>query len=189
MAILYRSYRKALIDELSSVSDLVLTADAWSSPCRVHFVFITVHYYDKEFGYISKVISFRRFIGRSFAVRLRQFIRSKLKKLKISNKICSFTTDNGKVRCLNFPIFSGKRSSIQITTQEEKEEEEEETGYTDMDDEDQIWEDDIESNDSNGSDVSDGESTNDYSNNDSPDYEDSCPEDSDKDEESLSQQP
>ncbi|CAF3247372.1 unnamed protein product, partial [Rotaria sp. Silwood2] len=85
MAILYRSYRKALIDELSSVSDLALTADAWSSPCRVHFVFITVHYYDKEFGYISKVISFRRFIGRSFVVRLRQFIRSKLKKLKISN--------------------------------------------------------------------------------------------------------
>ncbi|CAF3936033.1 unnamed protein product [Rotaria sp. Silwood2] len=186
MAILYRSYRKALIDELSSVSDLALTADSWSSPCRVHFVCITAHYYDKEFGYISKVISFRRFIGRSFAVRLRQFIRSKLKKLKISNKICSFTTDNGKVRCLNFPIFSRKRSSVQITTQEEKEEE---TGYTDMDDEDQIWKDDIESNDSNGSDVSDGESTNDYSNNDSPDYEDSCPEDSDKDEESLSQQP
>ncbi|CAF4540639.1 unnamed protein product, partial [Rotaria magnacalcarata] len=95
MGILYSSYRKALIDELSSVSDIALTTDSWSSPCPVHFVCITAHYYDKEFGYISKVISFRRFIGRSFAVRIRHFIRSELKKLKISNKICSITTDNG----------------------------------------------------------------------------------------------
>ncbi|CAF4573800.1 unnamed protein product [Rotaria sp. Silwood2] len=94
MAALYRLCRKALIDELSSVSDIALTVDSWSSPRRVHFVCITGHYYDKEFGYLSKVISFRQFIGRSFALRIRQFIRSELNKLKINNKISSITTDN-----------------------------------------------------------------------------------------------
>lgn len=102
MATLYKSYRQVLIDELSSVSDIALTTDCWSSPSRVHFICITAHYYDKEFRYISKVISFRRFIGRSFAARLRQFIRSELKKLHITNKICSITTDNG----VSFYIFS-----------------------------------------------------------------------------------
>lgn len=37
--------------------------------------------------------------------------------------------------------MSRKRYSIQITTQEEQHEE---TGYTDIDDEDQFWEDDLE---------------------------------------------
>jgi hypothetical protein len=95
LATLYSSYRKALIDELSTVSDIALTADSWSSPRRIHFVCITAHYYDNVYGYISKVISFRRFIGRSFAVRIRQFIRAELQKLKIDKKICSITTDNG----------------------------------------------------------------------------------------------
>lgn len=95
MGDLYRAYRKALVDELSSVSDIALTADSWTSPRRVHFVCITAHYYDKEFGHISKVISFRRFIGRSLALRIRQFIRTELQKLKINNKISSITTDNG----------------------------------------------------------------------------------------------
>jgi hypothetical protein len=95
MATLYYVYRKALIAELSSVSDIALTADCWTSHRRMHFVCITAHYYDQQFGYISKVISFRRFIGQSLALRIRHFIRSELKKLKIDNKICSITTDNG----------------------------------------------------------------------------------------------
>ncbi|CAF2210409.1 unnamed protein product, partial [Rotaria magnacalcarata] len=180
MGILYSSYRKALIDELSSVSDIALTTDSWSSPCPVHFVCITAHYYDKEFGYISKVISFRRFIGRSFAVRIRHFIRSELKKLKISNKICSITTDNGVSSYIT-------RSSTQITTDEENEEEQ--IGYTDINDGEEICEDDIEDNDSNCSDASDQESIKDYSKNDIPDDENSNSEDSGEDEESFSQQP
>lgn len=52
MATLYCVYRKALIAELSSVSDIALTADCWTSSRRTHFVCITVHYYDQEFGYI-----------------------------------------------------------------------------------------------------------------------------------------
>ncbi|CAF4050969.1 unnamed protein product [Rotaria magnacalcarata] len=79
MEALYSFYSKVLIEEFSSLSDIALTADSWSSPCRAHFI----------------LISFRRFIGRGFVVRIRQFIRSELKKLKISDKICSITTDNG----------------------------------------------------------------------------------------------
>jgi hypothetical protein len=63
---MYISYRTQLIKEFSSINDIALTTDAWSSPRRVHFICITAHYYDKEYNYISKVISFRRFIGRNF---------------------------------------------------------------------------------------------------------------------------
>ena len=104
MASLYRSYRKALIEEFSTVDDIALTADSWASPRRVHFICITAHYYDKQMGYISKVISFRRFIGRSFALRIRHFIRCELQKLKISNKICCITTDNG----VSFYVFHSR---------------------------------------------------------------------------------
>ncbi|CAF3321825.1 unnamed protein product [Rotaria sp. Silwood2] len=173
MAALYRLCRKALIDELSSVSDIALTVDSWSSPRRVHFVCITGHYYDKEFGYLSKVISFRQFIGRSFALRIRQFIRSELNKLKINNKISSITTDN-------------ERASTQVTTDDEKEEQQ--IGYVNIDDENQIGDDDFESDDSNSDDTSDGESATDHAYEYS-DNEDSSSQGSDEDEESLGQHP
>ncbi|CAF4967963.1 unnamed protein product, partial [Rotaria sp. Silwood1] len=213
MAALYGSYRTALIDELSSVSDIALTADTWSSPRRIHFVCITAHYYDTEFGYLSKVISFRRFIGRGFALRIRQFIRSELNKLKINNKICSITTDNAPsiklavntkefgihIPCLahgmNLTVINGlgiwweekKRASTQVTTDDEQEEQQ--IGYTNIDDEDQIYEDDIEINDSNCDDASDSELVTDYAYNEDSDYEDSSSEGSVEDEDSLSQHP
>ena len=95
MTALYRTYRKALITELSSDSDIALTADCWTSSRRTHFVCITAHFYDRECVYVSKVVCFRRFIGRSLALRIRHLMRSELKKLKINDKICSITTDNG----------------------------------------------------------------------------------------------
>ena len=36
MTTLYRLYRQALIDKLSCVTDIALTADCWSSPRRTH---------------------------------------------------------------------------------------------------------------------------------------------------------
>ncbi|CAF1197510.1 unnamed protein product [Rotaria magnacalcarata] len=47
MEALYSFYRKVLIEEFSSLSDIALTADSWSSPCRAHFICITAHYCDK----------------------------------------------------------------------------------------------------------------------------------------------
>jgi len=78
MATLYGLYRQALITEFSSVTDIALTADSWTSSRRMHFICLTAHYYDEGFGYVSKMISFRRFIGRSLALRMRQFIRLEL---------------------------------------------------------------------------------------------------------------
>ena len=95
MTVLYGLYRQSLITEFSSVSDIALTADSWTNSRRMHFICLTGHYYNEGFGYLSKVISFRRFIGRSVALRMRQFIRLELQKLKITEKICSITTDNG----------------------------------------------------------------------------------------------
>ena len=92
---LYRSYRCQLIEELSSINHINLTVDAWTSPTRSHFICIRAHYYDKNVALLSRVIAFRRFIGRTFALRLREFIRNELRKLNISDKIRSITTDNG----------------------------------------------------------------------------------------------
>ena len=95
LSAMYCAYRRKLRDELTSVTDIALTTDAWSNTRRTHFICITGHYFDKDYGYKSIVLSFRRFIGRSFALRIRRFIRSELQKLNISSKIRSITSDNG----------------------------------------------------------------------------------------------
>lgn len=95
LTVLYRSHRSKLIEELSMIKHISLTVDAWTSPRRAHFICITAHYFDKDFELVSRIIAFRRFIGRTFAMRLRRFISNELRKLKISDKIRSITTDNG----------------------------------------------------------------------------------------------
>lgn len=92
---LYASYRKKLRDQLASVSDIALTTDAWTNSRRVHFVCITGHFLREDYSYKSLVICFRRFVGRSVGIRIRQFIRKELRKLNISSKVRSITTDNG----------------------------------------------------------------------------------------------
>lgn len=95
IANLYRSYRNKLREQLAGVTDIALTADSWTSSRRTHFICITAHYLGEDFEYQSIVLSFRRFIGRSLGLRIRQFIREELHKLNISEKIRSITTDNG----------------------------------------------------------------------------------------------
>lgn len=92
---LYTLYRKKLRQQLSLVSDISLTTDPWSSNRRVHYVCLTAHFFDKDFSFKSVTLCFRRFIGRSMGIRIRQFIRRELRKLSISSKIRSITSDNG----------------------------------------------------------------------------------------------
>ena len=94
LQVLYRLHRKELKRRFESVDDIALTTDTWSNNRRSHFVCITAHFYD-DFEYRSIIISFRRFIGRTLAFRMRFFIRNELLKLNISSKIRSITTDNG----------------------------------------------------------------------------------------------
>ena len=95
---LYRSYRHKLIEELSTINHISVTVHAWTSRRRAHFVCVATHYYEKDFQCVSCVLAFRCFIVSTFAIRLHQFIRSELNKLKISDKIRCITTDNG-VNC------------------------------------------------------------------------------------------
>ena len=94
LQVLYRSYRNQLKKKFESISDIALTTDTWTNTRRTHFLCITAHFFD-DYEYKSIVISFRRFVGRTLAYRIRIFIRKELQKLNISSKIRSITTDNG----------------------------------------------------------------------------------------------
>ena len=82
---------------------------------------------------------------------------------------------------------SRKRSSNEIIT-EEVEEDQETSGYTDIDDEYQIWEDDIENDDSNDTAILSEETANRSYSNDNSDYDDTYSEDSGGDEKSQDYQ-
>ncbi|CAF3189205.1 unnamed protein product, partial [Rotaria socialis] len=72
-----------------------LTTDLWLNSRRNHFIVITAHYLDEYHQHLSDIISFRRFRGRHFSVRLKSFIINEIKKLNIEWKIISITTDSG----------------------------------------------------------------------------------------------
>ncbi|CAF4269871.1 unnamed protein product, partial [Rotaria magnacalcarata] len=189
---LYSSYRRKLIEEFSTINHIGLTVDAWTSPSRAHFICITAHYYDKDFGLLSRVLAFRRFIGRTFAMRLREFIRNELRKLKINDKIRCITTDNGmdvklatnnnefgfRISCLahniNLTISNGlnlwnKKKNLASTTVQDNVNDPHDANN------DEVCDDDVtDDDDSNGSDVTDDEitpSSHDGFNDDSDSYD------------------
>ncbi|CAF3456130.1 unnamed protein product [Rotaria socialis] len=95
LELIYRSYRENLKQQLSRVSDIALTCDVWKSSTRTYYLCITSHFLNGQNKNKSLVLSFRRFLGSHSAIRLRRFISNELEKLKIKNKICAITTDNG----------------------------------------------------------------------------------------------
>ncbi|CAF1650266.1 unnamed protein product, partial [Adineta ricciae] len=91
----YKQRRSSIREELSTVSDIALSVDAWQSNRRDHFICLSAHYYDKNFKYQSNIITFRRFVGTHSADRINKFLVNETEKLGIRSKICSITTDNG----------------------------------------------------------------------------------------------
>ncbi|CAF1514071.1 unnamed protein product [Didymodactylos carnosus] len=95
LSTLYHEKRDRLRDTLSTILDISLTTDIWSSCSRFHFICLTAHYFNDSFGYMSTVIGFRRLRGRKVAKRLKKHIFYEIKNLKIQSKIRSITTDSG----------------------------------------------------------------------------------------------
>ncbi len=96
----YKQRRSSIGEELSLISDVALSVDLWQSNRRAHFMCLSAHYYDKDFKYHSRIISFRRFIGNHTGDRIENFLINETEKLSIQSKICSVTTDNGPDMCL-----------------------------------------------------------------------------------------
>ena len=92
---MYQERRSLLKEKLKSIGHISLTTDLWLNSRRNHFIVITAHYLDQHHQQLSDIISFRRFRGRHFSVRLKPFIINEVKKLNIESKIMSITTDSG----------------------------------------------------------------------------------------------
>jgi hypothetical protein len=92
---MYKERRASTRQELSTIPDVALSTDMWQSNRRAHFMCLSAHYYDKNFTSHSKVIAFRRFLGKHSGDRIERFINHETEKLDIQSKICSVTTDNG----------------------------------------------------------------------------------------------
>ncbi|CAM4790591.1 unnamed protein product [Rotaria magnacalcarata] len=92
---MYQERRSLLKEKLKNIAHISLTTDLWLNPRRNHFIVITAHYLDEYHQHLSDIISFRRFRGRHFSVRLKSFIINEIKKLNTESKIISITTDSG----------------------------------------------------------------------------------------------
>ena len=72
-----------------------LTCDLWQNRNSIHFLTLTAHFFDLNHEFVSLIVSFRRFRGQKLSERLKNFIKSELYRLDITNKIISITTDSG----------------------------------------------------------------------------------------------
>lgn len=72
---LYTSKLFELCKQLQPIRYVALTTDLWKRPSRQHhYLGVTVHFVDKEFQSVSKILSFRRFHGRHLAKRIRSHL-------------------------------------------------------------------------------------------------------------------
>ncbi|CAF4374202.1 unnamed protein product, partial [Rotaria sp. Silwood2] len=105
---MYKKHRQTIRDDFSNVSDISLSADVWKTNRRDHFICLSAHYYDDHYLSHSKIIAFRRFLGKHSSDRIERFIINEIEKLNLETKICSLTTDNGsdiRSASRNKPIF------------------------------------------------------------------------------------
>lgn len=91
----YKAYKSKLKETLCSVSDLALTTDMWKNRHLCHFLGLTVHYFNRNFEYVSLIIGFKKFNGRHLSDRLNRFIDNELNKLDIKPLVRGITSDNG----------------------------------------------------------------------------------------------
>lgn len=91
---LYKSEKKALIDELQKVKFVSCTADLWSTHNR-GFVGMTVHYVDcLTLVRVSHTLVCRRFEHSHTGQRIAQKMASVLKEFGITGKVVNFVSDN-----------------------------------------------------------------------------------------------
>lgn len=82
---------KALIKDIPFLS---ITSDIWKNKRHTHFLALTGHFMDSNFEYVSIILAFKKFNERHLAKNIRNFIKTELINLNISNKIVATTTDN-----------------------------------------------------------------------------------------------
>ncbi|CAF1691015.1 unnamed protein product, partial [Adineta ricciae] len=93
---LYDEKKKALIEQLANIPCVSITADTWCSSRKHHYLCVTVHFISQNYEQHGTVLSFRRFHGRSFAIRLRRHIHTVLGMFGLEKgKVHGTTTDNG----------------------------------------------------------------------------------------------
>lgn len=97
----YKKFRNLLSKRLSLLTNVAFTTDLWKNRKRIHYVSLNAQFLDENFEHLSYVVSFRAFKGRHLSIRIKAFLLSELKKLKIKKEaIVSTTTDNAAdIKC------------------------------------------------------------------------------------------
>lgn len=89
---LYTMKLNEFYKERQTIKYVGLTTDLWKRPGQQHhYLGVTVHYVDKDFQNISKVLSFRRFHGRHFSKRLRSHLVNIIRKYVSNKRHCIFS--------------------------------------------------------------------------------------------------
>ncbi|CAF4024027.1 unnamed protein product [Adineta steineri] len=92
---LYSTKMLQLQEELYEVHYVCLTADLWKRPKGHHYLCMTIHYVDRNYRNVSKVLSFRRFHGRHLSSRIRRHLTRVINRFGLESKIVAIVTDNG----------------------------------------------------------------------------------------------
>lgn len=92
---LYVEKAREFKEKLMEARNVSITADLWRTKRCQHYLCITIHWLDPLFNLKAKVLSFRQFKGREFAVRLRRHITRVLTHYNLMGKITATVTDNG----------------------------------------------------------------------------------------------
>jgi hypothetical protein len=91
----YKKFKKSAKAIFANIKDFAITTDMWKNKRLTHFLNLSIHYFDDDFNYVSLTASFRKFIGRHQAPRIKKFIQSELTKLGLTDKVRGAATDNG----------------------------------------------------------------------------------------------
>ncbi len=77
---LYSDKLHVLYTQLQTIQTVAITMDLWKRQGKHHYLGITIHYVDKDYNNVHKVLSFRRFHGRHLSKRIRMHLHHIIKK-------------------------------------------------------------------------------------------------------------
>ena len=96
---LFEDGKEKLRRVLQPVQRLALTVDAWTSPCHVHLMGITVHWVDEQWTLCERVLNLEEINGPHSGEHMGELLYGVLKDFDIMNKVNHFISP------ITLPIF------------------------------------------------------------------------------------
>jgi hypothetical protein len=88
------SLESTLLDDIVPDSKVALSLDCWSSPTRLSFMAILVHFIDKDWQLHEKLIGFESLTDIHSGQGLATVVNDTIKRFHLEQRVMSITTDN-----------------------------------------------------------------------------------------------